>query len=135
MYLASSDTSSVIIVWTMSELVKNPRTMKKVQEEVRRCVGKKEKFDEKDLDQLYYLKMVIKESLRIYPPGSVLIPRECMSHCIINGYDIYPKTWVLINIWAIARDPVSWKNPEEFLPERFIDYPIDFKGKDFEFLP
>ncbi|KAF6152901.1 hypothetical protein GIB67_033472 [Kingdonia uniflora] len=79
--------------------------------------------------------MVIKESLRIHPPGSELIPRECMSHCIISGYDIYPKTWVLINIWAIARDPVSWKNLEEFLPERFIDCPIDFKGKDFEFLP
>ncbi|KAF6163602.1 hypothetical protein GIB67_022167 [Kingdonia uniflora] len=116
-------------------LVKNPRVMKKVQEEVRRCVGKKEKFDESNLVQLHYLKMVIKESLRIHSRGSVLIPRECMSHCIINGYDINPKTWVLINIWAIARDPVSWKNPKELLPERFIDYPIDFKGKDFEFLP
>ncbi|KAF6137312.1 hypothetical protein GIB67_036349 [Kingdonia uniflora] len=79
--------------------------------------------------------MVIKESLRIHPPGSVLIPRECMSHCIINEYDINPKMWVLINIWAIARDLVLWKNPEEFLPKRFIDCPIDFKGKDFEFLP
>ncbi|KAF6163150.1 hypothetical protein GIB67_025014 [Kingdonia uniflora] len=103
---------------TMSELVKNLKVMKKVQEEVRRCVGKKEKVDENDLDQLHFLKMVIKESLRIHSPGSVLIPRECMSHYIIDGYDIYPKTWVLINIWAIARDPVSWKNPEEFLPER-----------------
>ncbi|KAF6150878.1 hypothetical protein GIB67_020961 [Kingdonia uniflora] len=79
--------------------------------------------------------MVIKEFLKIHPSGSVLIPRGCMSHCIINGYNIYPKTWVLINIWAIARDPVSWKNREEFLPERFIDCPIDFKGKDYEFLP
>ncbi|KAF6137213.1 hypothetical protein GIB67_030977 [Kingdonia uniflora] len=135
MYLGGSNTSSVILVWTMSEHVKNPRVMKKVQEEVRRCVGKKEKVDENDLDQLHYLKMVIKESLRKHPPGSILIPRECMSRCIINGYDIYPKAWVLINIWAIARDPVSWKNPEEFLPERFIDCRIDFKGKDFEFLP
>ncbi|KAF6164809.1 hypothetical protein GIB67_005868 [Kingdonia uniflora] len=135
MYLAGSSSSSIVLIWTMAELAKNPRVMKKVQEEVRRCVGKKEKVDENDLDHLHYLKMVVKESLRIHPSGSVLIPRECMSHCIINGYDIYPKTWVLINIWAIARDPVSWKNPEEFLPERFIDCPIDYKGKDFEFLP
>ncbi|KAF6168847.1 hypothetical protein GIB67_041731 [Kingdonia uniflora] len=54
---AGSETSSVILVWTMSELVKNPRVMKKVQEEVRRCVGKREKVDENDLDQLHYLKM------------------------------------------------------------------------------
>ncbi|KAF6143722.1 hypothetical protein GIB67_030612 [Kingdonia uniflora] len=67
MYLAGSDTSSVILLWTMSKLVKNLRVMKKVQEEVRRCVGKREKVDENDLDQLHYLKMVIKESLKIHP--------------------------------------------------------------------
>ncbi|KAF6141127.1 hypothetical protein GIB67_006572 [Kingdonia uniflora] len=67
MYLAGSDTSSVILLWTISELVTNLRVMKKVQEEVRHCVGKKEKVDESDLDQLHYLKMVIKESLRIHP--------------------------------------------------------------------
>ncbi|KAF6136925.1 hypothetical protein GIB67_025759 [Kingdonia uniflora] len=67
MYLAGSDTSSVILAWTMSELVKNLRVMKKVQEEVRRCVGKKEKVDENDLDQLHYLKMVIKKSLKNTP--------------------------------------------------------------------
>ncbi|KAF6139869.1 hypothetical protein GIB67_009716 [Kingdonia uniflora] len=50
MYLAGLGTSSVILVWTMSELVKNLRVMKKMQEEVRRCVGKKEKVDENDLD-------------------------------------------------------------------------------------
>ncbi|KAF6154985.1 hypothetical protein GIB67_004587, partial [Kingdonia uniflora] len=96
MYLAGSDTSSIILVWTMSELVKNPRVMKKVQEEVRCCVGKRENVDENDLDQLHYLKMVIKESLKIHPPGSVLIPRGCMSHCIINGYNIYPKHGFLL---------------------------------------
>ncbi|KAF6158679.1 hypothetical protein GIB67_040193 [Kingdonia uniflora] len=125
-FTLGSGSSSVILIWSMAELAKNLRVMKKVQEEVRRCVGKKEKVNENDLDQLHFLKMIMKESLRLHPSASILIPRECMSHCIINGSSI---------IWAIARDPISWKNPKEFFPERFIDFPIDYKGNNFKFLP
>ncbi|KAF6144958.1 hypothetical protein GIB67_013309 [Kingdonia uniflora] len=135
MFIAGIDTTAVSIGWTMAELVRNPRIMKKVQTEVRSCVGKKGKVEESDLDQLHYLKMVIKESLRLHPPSSILLPRESMSHCNINGYDIDPKTMVLVNVWGIGRDPGLWKNPNEFFPERFIDCSIDPKGKYFEFLP
>ncbi|XP_042948682.1 phenylacetaldehyde oxime monooxygenase CYP71AN24-like [Carya illinoinensis] len=45
------------------------------------------------------------------------------------------ETRVYVNVWAIQRDPTVWERPEEFLPERFIDNAIDFKGQDFEFLP
>uniref|UniRef100_A0A803MC69 Cytochrome P450 76AD1-like protein n=1 Tax=Chenopodium quinoa TaxID=63459 RepID=A0A803MC69_CHEQI len=42
---------------------------------------------------------------------------------------------VLVNLWAIGRDPKVWKNPEVFSPERFLDCEIDLKGQDFELLP
>ncbi|KAF6137218.1 hypothetical protein GIB67_030982 [Kingdonia uniflora] len=135
MYLDATETTTETLVWAMPELAKNPRVMKKVQDEVRRCVGKKKKVDGKDLDQLHYLTMVMKEVLRLHPPGAILLPRECMSHCNIYGYDIYPKTWVIVNVWTIGRDPDSWKDPEVFFPERFIDCLIDFRGQDFDFLP
>ncbi|WCJ37093.1 cytochrome P450 family 71 subfamily B polypeptide 2 [Euphorbia peplus] len=134
MFGAASDTSSSTIEWAMSEMMRNPCIMQKAQKEVRQVCGIKGTMDEEDLHELKYLKMVIKETLRLHPPLA-LIPRECREKSQLNGYDIYPKTRVLVNVWAIGRDPKSWKDPERFYPERFDDSSIDFKGNDFEFLP
>ncbi|KDP36612.1 hypothetical protein JCGZ_08428 [Jatropha curcas] len=73
--------------------------------------------------------------MRLHPPGTLLIPRETMSQFSINGYEIHPKTRIQVNVWAIGRDPKTWKNPEEFFPERFIDNSIDFRGQNYELLP
>ena len=54
---------------------------------------------------------------------------------MINGYQINPNTRIHDNVWAIGRDPNLWKNPEEFLFERFIENSIDFRGQHFELLP
>ncbi|XVF19432.1 hypothetical protein REPUB_Repub11eG0110300 [Reevesia pubescens] len=134
-FFGGVDTSSSTVVWAMAELARNPILMKKVQDEIRNCIGKKGKVSECDINQLQYLKMVVKETLRLHPPAAFLIPRETMSQFKINGYDVYPKTHIHVNIWAIARDPESWENPEQFNPERFMDSPVDFKGRNFEFLP
>ncbi|XP_026440351.1 cytochrome P450 71A1-like [Papaver somniferum] len=134
-FVGGIGTSTITMVWAMAELIKNPRVMKKVQDEVRKCVGRQGKVEEADLDQLHYLKMILKETLRLHPPGPMSIPRESIRHCKINKYDILPKTTVLINAWAIGRDPSSWDNPEVFFPERFITNSIDFRGQHFEFLP
>lgn len=120
----------------MAELARNPRVMKKAQDEIRNCVGNKGKVSESEIDHLPYLKKVVKETLRLHPPNTLLIPRETMSQFSINGYNIYPKTRIQVNVWAIGRDPNIWENPEEFYPERFTDKnPIDFKGQHFELLP
>ncbi|XP_043715564.1 cytochrome P450 71B10-like [Telopea speciosissima] len=135
LFLGGVDTSAVTLVWAMTELVKNPKAMKKVQDEVRISFGKKGKVVETVVDQLKFLKMVVKETLRLHPPAPLLVPRETMNHFTINGYDIHPKTRVQVNAWAIGRDPKYWKNPEEFMPERFMDNSIDYKGTHFEYLP
>ncbi|GKV14624.1 hypothetical protein SLEP1_g25467 [Rubroshorea leprosula] len=134
-FLGGIDTTAITVLWAMTELVRKPRLMKKAQDEIRNCVGKKGRVTEDDLDQLQYLKMVVKETLRLHPPAPLLIPRETMFPCKIGGYDINPKTIIQINVWAIARDPKYWKNPEEFFPERFADNSVDLKGQNFEFLP
>ncbi|XP_059445103.1 cytochrome P450 71B37-like [Corylus avellana] len=135
MFLGGVDTGAITMAWAMAELVRNPRVMKKAQDEVRNFVGNRGKVTEEDTDQLPYLKMILKETLRLHPPATLLLPREAMKHFKINGYDIYPKTLLQINAWAIGRDPEYWKNPEEFSPERFIDGSIDYKGQHFELLP
>ncbi|KAK9276573.1 hypothetical protein L1049_006108 [Liquidambar formosana] len=134
-FLAGVDTAAITMIWAMTELARNPRVMKKAQDEIRTCIGKKGKIAEGDIAQLQYLKMVVKETLRLHPPATLLLPRETMTHFKINGYDIYPKTRVQVNVWAIGRDPTIWEKPEEFFPERFMDCSIDFKGQHFEFLP
>ncbi|WCJ38584.1 Cytochrome P450 71B10 [Euphorbia peplus] len=135
LFLAGTDTSSTTLNWAMAELVRNPRVLEKAQDEVRDHVGNKGNVSESDLDKLQYLKMVIKETLRMHPVGPLLLPRETISHCKINGYDIEPNTMIQVNVWAIGRDPKYWKEPEQFYPERFSDNSIDYKGQNFEFLP
>ncbi|KAF3431170.1 hypothetical protein FNV43_RR25900 [Rhamnella rubrinervis] len=134
-FLGGVDTGALTMIWTMAELVRQPKLMKKAQDEVRNVIGNKGKIDENDIDQLQYLKMIIKETLRLHPPAPLLLPRETISHFQINGYDIHPKTLIQVNAWAIGRDPQYWNNPEEFIPERFADDSIDFKGQNFEYLP
>ncbi|XP_026379357.1 cytochrome P450 71B10-like [Papaver somniferum] len=134
-YLGGVDTPAEVITWVMAELVKHPKVMKKVQEEIRSYVGSKGEVEESDLDNFQYLKMVVKETLRLHP-AFPLLARESIKHCKIEGYDIYPNTWVLINTWELGRNPEYWPNPEEFLPERFKDSSIDFvQNQNFEYMP
>ncbi|CAH2045411.1 unnamed protein product [Thlaspi arvense] len=125
------------MIWAMAELVRNPRVMKKVQDEIQTCIGikQKERIVEEDLDKLHYVKLVVKETLRLHPAAPLLLPRETMSQIKIQGYDIPPKTLLMVNAWSIGRDPKHWKDPEEFIPERFMDGLVDYKGNSFEMLP
>ncbi|GLU20484.1 hypothetical protein SLE2022_366810 [Rubroshorea leprosula] len=134
-FLGGINTSSVTILWAMSELIKNPRAMKKVQIEIRSSVGKKGKVEAEDVAKLKYLKMVVKETFRLHPPAPLLVPHEAMQQCRIGGFDVFPKTRIFVNVWAIGRDPNSWENPNEFYPERFEDNDIDFKGSNYELMP
>ncbi|KAM7501708.1 hypothetical protein LguiB_000612 [Lonicera macranthoides] len=134
-FLGAVDTSSVTMVWVMAELAKNPRVMKKVQAEIRNTIGKKPIVPESELEKLKYFKLVVKETLRLHPPASLLLPHQTIRQCKINGYDILPETRVLVNAWAIGRDPGVWEKPGEFYPERFEDNGIDYRGQFFEYLP
>ncbi|KAL5725574.1 hypothetical protein ACHQM5_008706 [Ranunculus cassubicifolius] len=135
MFVAGSDTTYATLEWAMAELVNHKNVMKKVQQEVRRVVGRKRGVDESDINQMDYLNCVIKETLRLHPPVVLSIPRESSSSTTIEGYTIPAKTRVLINLWAIAKDPKMWDKPEEFIPERFQNNPVDFRGQDFEYIP
>ncbi|XP_004516744.1 cytochrome P450 71D10-like [Cicer arietinum] len=135
LFAAGSETSSSTVLWGMSEMVKNPKVMEEAQAEVRRVYGSKGYVDETELNQLIYLKSVIKETLRLHPPIPLLVPRESREKCQINGYDIPAKTIVAVNVWAIGRDPRYWVEAESFKPERFENSLVDFRGTDFELLP
>jgi cytochrome P450 len=135
MLVGGTDTTSASAVWAMTALIKNSRVMKKVQEEIRNSRDKKDFLDEDDIQNLAYLKAVIKETFRLYLPGPLLVPRESREKCTIGGYQIPANTILYVNAWAIHRDFDIWKDPEEFYPERFLENSINFNGRDFELIP
>ncbi|XP_030531144.2 cytochrome P450 736A117-like [Rhodamnia argentea] len=134
-FAAGTDTTYTVLEWGMTELLRHPNAMRRAQDELRRVAGDKSSITEDDLDQMCYLKAVIKETLRLHPPIPLLIPRESTQDTKVNGYDVAAGTRVIVNAWAIARDPSLWDSPEEFHPKRFLNLSIDFKGHDFELIP
>ncbi|CAN0856112.1 Premnaspirodiene oxygenase, partial [Linum grandiflorum] len=133
-FTAGTETSATTVTWAMTELVRDQRVYEKAQSEVRRVFGGKGMVTEDGIEELKYLKMVVKEALRLHTPAA-LLARQTTEDVKIEGYDIPAKTKVLANVWAIARDPKYWKEPERFWRERFMEVSSDFQGTDFMFMP
>nr|CAB3499938.1 unnamed protein product [Digitaria exilis] len=134
-FTGSIDTCSVTIGWAMTELIRKPWMLKKLQDETRSMIGNKERVHPDDLPKLKYLKAVVMETLRLHPPVPLLVPRETLRDIKISGYDVPAKTRIFVNAWAIGRDPAIWDNPEEFDPDRFEGKDVSFNGTHFDFVP
>nr|XP_010910607.1 premnaspirodiene oxygenase [Elaeis guineensis] len=135
MFAGGTETSATKLQWTMAELMRHPEIMVKAQVEVRQAFKGKTKIEEEDITKLHYIKLVIKESLRLHPPVPLLGPKVCREACKVDGYDIPFGSRIIINAWAVARDPRYWEDPESFKPERFDGSSVDYKGGNFEYLP
>ncbi|XP_050378360.1 cytochrome P450 CYP736A12-like [Argentina anserina] len=136
MIAASIDTSATTIIWSLAELLRHPRIMKNLQEELQNVVGMNRMVEEFDLPKLDYLSMVVKESLRLHPVAPLLVPHESIDDVSIDGFHIPKKSRIIVNVWSIGRDPNVWsENMDEFYPERFVNNNIDLKGHDFQLIP
>jgi len=71
------------------------------------------------VSKLRYLQSIISETLRLYPAAPLLIPHMSSKDCTVGGYDVPPNTMILVNAWAIHRDPEVWDDASSFKPERF----------------
>ncbi|VVB03470.1 unnamed protein product [Arabis nemorensis] len=135
MFTAGTDTSSSTAEWAMAELLRNPKTMAKAQAEIDRVVGQNGVVQESDISGMPYLQAVVKETFRLHPAAPLLIPRKAETDVEILGFLVRQDTQVLVNVWAIGRDPSTWENPLRFEPERFLGKEIDVKGRDYELIP
>uniref|UniRef100_A0A453IA34 Cytochrome P450 71D10 n=1 Tax=Aegilops tauschii subsp. strangulata TaxID=200361 RepID=A0A453IA34_AEGTS len=137
MFVAGTGTLASSLDWGVSELMRNPRVMDKLQREIRVAFRGRATINEGDIEasELPYLKLFIKENLRLHPPAPLLVPRECVEACEVDGYLIPAGSRLLVDAWAIGRDPRYWEDAEEFKPERFEDSSVDFTGSNYEFLP
>nr|XP_043637824.1 3-beta-hydroxylase-like [Erigeron canadensis] len=134
-FTGGTDSTYATLEWELSELLRNPQTLKRLQNEVRQVAKGKPRITDEDLEQMHYLKAVVKETFRMHTPLPLLVPRESTQDVKVMGYDIAAGTQVLINAWAVGRDPCIWVNPDEFQPERFLNSCVDYKGVHFELTP
>ena len=117
--LAGHETTALALSWTWYLLSRHPEVEAKLLEELREVLGDRAPAVE-DLPRLRYTEMVIKESMRLYPPAWG-ISREAKEECEVGGYRVPAGTQLLIVLWAMHRDPRYFKDPERFDPDRWED--------------
>ncbi|CAL5192542.1 unnamed protein product [Lathyrus oleraceus] len=135
LFVAGIDTTSCTIEWIMAELLRNPEKLTKAKKELCQEIGKDETIEESHICKLPFLQAVVKESLRLHPPGPLLLPHICDKSVNILGFNVPKNAQVLVNLWAMGRDSTIWENPNMFLPERFLESEINYKGNNFELIP
>ncbi|XWS41834.1 hypothetical protein CRYUN_Cryun17cG0116700 [Craigia yunnanensis] len=119
MLFAATDTTAVTLEWTMSNLLNHSHVLEKARAELDTQIGQEQLVEETDLSKLHYLQNIIAETLRLYPAVPLLLPHMASDYCTIGGYEIQSETIVLVNAWAIQRDPELWEDSTSFKPERF----------------
>lgn len=119
----------------MAELLWNPEKLLKARAELEEVIGKGNIVEESDIARLPYLQATVNETFRMHPAAPLLVPRRAGATVEVGGYTIPEGAQILVNVWAISRDPATWESPDEFIPERFLGLDIDVKGQNFELLP
>ncbi|KAM0003323.1 putative geraniol 8-hydroxylase [Helianthus debilis subsp. tardiflorus] len=136
LFIAGTDTASTTLEWAMAELIHNPDKLATTRSEIIKLMENKEKIiQESDISQLPYLQAVIKETLRLHPPVPFLIPHQAIHDIEIQGFMVPKNAQILCNLWAMGRDQKVWSHPDTFMPERFLEVNVDYRGQDFELIP
>ncbi|KAE8657221.1 geraniol 8-hydroxylase-like [Hibiscus syriacus] len=135
LFIAGSDTSAITTEWAMAELLRKPEVLQKAKRELMEVIGTERAVRESDIDELPYLQAVVKETMRLHPAAPLLLPYKAKNDVEICGYALPKNAQLLVNAWAIGRDPNYWTDPFSFCPERFIDSGLDFRGRCFEYIP
>lgn len=143
MIFRGTDTTAILTEWILAEMVLNPGIQRKVQHELDAAFGNNKISTtsfESELARLPYLQAVIKETLRLHPPGPLLSwARLATQDVCVAGHHIPAGTTAMVNMWAITHDPKVWAQPERFIPERFLPseggHDVDVRGNDLRLAP
>ncbi|CAA0832816.1 Cytochrome P450 81D1 [Striga hermonthica] len=117
--IAGTESSAGTIEWAMSLLLNHPQLLRKAQSELDSRVGPNRLLEEQDLPHLPYLANIVLETLRMFPAGPLMVPRESSADCKVGGFDVPRGSILMVNAWAIQRDPDVWAEPTRFKPERY----------------
>ncbi|KAL3618431.1 hypothetical protein CASFOL_038752 [Castilleja foliolosa] len=135
MIFRGTDTTALLTEWVMAELVLHPEVQAKLRDELDNAAV------DADLAGLPYLQAVVKETLRIHPPGPLLSWARLSTSDVhlSNGMVVPAATTAMVNMWSITHDSDVWADPLEFKPERFVPAmggsDFDVRGGDLRLAP
>ncbi|URD88898.1 cytochrome P450 [Musa troglodytarum] len=141
MIFRGTDTVAVLIEWVLTRLVMHREVQARLQAELDAAVGRDRLVAESEAFAAPpYVQAVIKETLRVHPPGPLLSwARMATSDAPVGGgaHVVPAGTTAIVNMWAIARDPATWPDPLRFEPARFLGPSAGFPvtGSDLRLAP
>lgn len=131
-FVAGHETTQIALGWTFYLLTQNQDKLKILIDEID-TVLKGELPTPQSIRSLHYLKQVIDESMRCFPPAWIM-GRKTIDKDVINGCEIPPQTNIVMPIYVVHHDERVWENPFEFIPERFATENLKDKHK-FSYFP
>ncbi|KAJ3684223.1 hypothetical protein LUZ61_013387 [Rhynchospora tenuis] len=141
MIFRGTDTTALLTEWAMAELILHPTVQSKLRAEIDSVVGSTGTIQDSHVAQMPYLQAVVKETLRVHPPGPLLSWARLSTDDIqlSNGMVVPAGTTAMVNMWAITHDSSIWTNPDKFDPARFMvsegGVDIDVRGGDLKLAP
>ncbi|MCO5590436.1 hypothetical protein L7F22_044406 [Adiantum nelumboides] len=136
MIFRGTDTTAILTEWVLAELTLHPEMQERLQAELDAVAGPNGAVEETQLSQLPYLQAVIKETLRLHPPGPLLSwARLATEEVHVAGHVVPAGTTAMVNMWAITHDEGIWKRAGEFWPDRFLEESVDIRGSDLRLAP
>ncbi|KAH0983836.1 hypothetical protein GBA52_011013 [Prunus armeniaca] len=126
MLIAGHETTAAVLTWAVFFLAQNPSKMKKAQAEIDSVLGQ-DGPNLESIKKLEYVRLIVVESLRLFPQPPLLVRRSLKSDTLPGGYNgekdgyaIPAGTDIFLSVYNLHRSPYFWDNPIEFEPERFL---------------
>ena len=136
MIFRGTDTVAILLEWILARMVIHPDIQAKAQAEIDSVIGSNNPVTDSDLPKLPYLQAIIKETLRVHPPGPLLSWARLSIHDTYVGPHFIPAgTTAIVNMWAITHDDKIWPNANEFNPERFMEEDVPIMGSELRLAP
>ncbi|KAF3326397.1 cytochrome P450 78A11 [Carex littledalei] len=141
MIFRGTDTTALLTEWAMAELILNPTIQSKLRAEIDSVVGSTGTVTDTDVARMPYLQAVVKETLRVHPPGPLLSWARLSNDDVqlSNGMVVPAGTTAMVNMWAITHDSSIWANADKYDPARFMvsegGADVDIRGGDLRLAP
>lgn len=136
MIFRGTDTVAILLEWILARMVLHQEIQAEAQAEIEAVVRNRRIVADSDIPNLPYLQAIVKETLRMHPPGPLLSWARLAIHDVHVGDSFVPAgTTTMVNMWAITNDEKVWTAPEKFKPERFMTEDVRIMGSDLRLAP
>ena len=136
MIFRGTDTVAILLEWIMARMVLHPEIQAKAHQELEKFIGNHRRVQDSDIPNLPYLQAIVKEVLRLHPPGPLLSWARLAIHDVhVDKMSIPAGTTAMVNMWAITHDPSIWRDPWAFNPDRFMEEDVLIMGSDLRLAP